>query len=68
MPCPTLREDTEQPMAVEVGSNRVVGTDAARIIDAYRQVMNGGLSEPQLPPLWDGHASERIVRILLDRL
>lgn len=68
IPCLTLRETTERPITVEVGSNRIVGTDPSKIIDTYRQVMNGGLSDPQLPPLWDGKASERIVRILLDRL
>ncbi len=68
IPCLALREKTERPITVEVGCNRVVGTDTWRIIEAYRQVMNGGLSEPQLPPLWDGKASKRIVRLLLDRL
>ena len=68
VPCLTLRENTERPITVEIGSNCVVGTDTCRIIEAYKQVIDGDWSEPQLPPLWDGCASERIVRILLDRL
>jgi len=68
IPCLTLRENTERPITTQVGSNRVVGTDTDKIIETYRQVVDGGLCKPQIPSLWDGRASERIVRILLDRL
>jgi len=68
VPCLTLRENTERPITAEIGSNRVVGTDPAKIIDAYRQVVNGGWREPGTPPLWDGRAAKRIVDILLDKL
>ena len=68
IPCLTLRENTERPITTQVGSNRVVGTDTDKIIETYRQVVDGGWCEPQIPPLWDGHAAERIVKILLDKL
>lgn len=68
IPCLTLRENTERPITTQVGSNRVVGTDTDKIIETYRQVVGGGWCEPQIPPLWDGHAAERIVKILLDKL
>ena len=68
IPCLTLRDNTERPITVEVGSNCVVGTETCRIIEAYKQVMDGNRSEIQRPPLWDGHAAKRIIRILLDRL
>lgn len=68
VPCLTLRENTERPVTVEIGSNQVVGNDTSRIIHAYRQAINGGWRKPQIPPLWDGLASERIVRILIDKL
>ena len=68
IPCLTLRDNTERPITVEIGSNQVVGTNACRIIDAYRQVVGDGWQKPQAPPLWDGRASERIVRILLNKL
>ena len=64
VPCLTLRENTERPITVEVGSNRVVGTETGKIIEAYMQVRDDGLRESQIPPLWDGRAAERIVRIL----
>jgi len=68
IPCLTLRENTERPITVEVGSNRVVGTKTEKIIEAYTQVRDEGLRESQIPPLWDGRAAERIVRILLDKV
>ena len=64
VPCLTLRENTERPITVEIGSNRVVGTETEKIIEAYTQVRDDGLRESQIPPLWDGRAAERIVRIL----
>lgn len=66
IPCLTFRENTERPVTVEIGSNQIVGMDPERIVSAYRAVMNGECRRPRVPPLWDGRASERIVRILLD--
>jgi len=68
IPCLTLRENTEQIVTIEIGSNRIVGTNPDKIVEGYRHVMDGSYEEPRIPPLWDGHAAERIVRILLDRL
>jgi UDP-N-acetylglucosamine 2-epimerase (non-hydrolysing) len=68
VPCITLRESTERPATVSLGSNQVVGTDTEKIIAAYRNVVSGSLKEPQIPPLWDGHAAERIVHILKEKL
>ncbi len=64
VPCLTLRETTERPITAEVGSNRVVGTDPERILSGYRAIMKGEGRPPGIPPLWDGHAAERIVQIL----
>jgi UDP-N-acetylglucosamine 2-epimerase (non-hydrolysing) len=65
VPCLTLRENTERPITVELGSNRLVGTDPARILGAFRAVLGGRESRSERPPLWDGRAAERIVEILL---
>jgi UDP-N-acetylglucosamine 2-epimerase (non-hydrolysing) len=67
VPCITLRENTERPITAEIGSNQVVGTDPERILAAYRNVTSGKWREPQIPPLWDGKAANRIVRILLEK-
>lgn len=65
VPCLTLRDNTERPITCEVGTNRLVGTEPARIIAAYREAMNGSArTEGSTPPLWDGHAAERIAGII----
>jgi len=68
VPCLTLRENTERPVTAEVGSNRIVGTDPERVLSAYRDVMAGRGREPGTPLLWDGHAADRIARLLAERL
>jgi UDP-N-acetylglucosamine 2-epimerase (non-hydrolysing) len=68
VPCLTLRENTERPITIEIGSNQLVGTDTQAILDAYRSVMQGQASTGQQPPLWDGRAAERIVKIILREL
>ncbi len=67
VPCVTLRENTERPVTVEFGNNRIVGTDPKRIIAACREIIaNNSPHQCRTPPLWDGKASKRIVRILLE--
>jgi len=68
VPCLTLRENTERPSTTEVGSNRIVGTDTEKILAAYREVVGGGGREPQIPPLWDGQAAQRIAALLAEKL
>jgi UDP-N-acetylglucosamine 2-epimerase (non-hydrolysing) len=68
VPCITLRENTERPITAEIGSNQIVGTDPQKILAAYRNATSGNWREPQIPPLWDGKAAHRIVRILLEKL
>jgi len=58
IPCLTLRENTERPVTVTHGTNRIVGTDPARILEGYRAAQGG--VEKRMPELWDGHAAERI--------
>jgi UDP-N-acetylglucosamine 2-epimerase (non-hydrolysing) len=64
VPCLTLRENTERPVTLEVGSNQLVGSDPSKIIAAYREIVAGGAANSEIPPLWDGRAAERIVEIL----
>jgi UDP-N-acetylglucosamine 2-epimerase (non-hydrolysing) len=70
IPCLTLRENTERPVTVESGTNRVVGNDAARIVREAELALDAARADeepPRLPPLWDGHAAERILDALLER-
>lgn len=63
VPCLTLRPNTERPVTVTEGTNRVVGTDPAAMIEAARAAVVDR-SAGRMPELWDGRASERIVDIL----
>jgi len=67
VPCLTLRQTTERPATVTDGTNRVVGSrpDCAR--EAIERLLAGDVPAPNCPPLWDGHAAERIASILADR-
>ena len=64
VPCITLRENTERPVTVTEGTNRLVGSDSAQIIDAAQSVLDGRWKSGNRPELWDGHAAERIVNVL----
>lgn len=65
IPCVTLRENTERPITVELGTNVVVGTDTTRIVSAASAALNGSAKKHVGSiPLWDGHASERILDAL----
>jgi UDP-N-acetylglucosamine 2-epimerase (non-hydrolysing) len=66
IPCITMRTTTERPVTAAIGSNEVVGTDGGRIIECAHTILQGKWKESQVPELWDGKASERIVRILMN--
>lgn len=66
VPCLTLRQNTERPITVVEGTNQIVGQDPEQIITEARKVLDGNCKIGRLPHLWDGHASERIVQILLE--
>jgi len=63
VPCLTLRQNTERPVTVTHGTNRLVGTDPADIVNAWRQ-LGKSAGVVSVPPLWDGQAAVRIVDVL----
>lgn len=65
VPCLTLRWNTERPSTVDAGTNRLVGTDKNKILDAFDDILGGRWQQGEIPPLWDGQAGERIARRLL---
>jgi UDP-N-acetylglucosamine 2-epimerase (non-hydrolysing) len=61
IPCLTMRSNTERPVTVELGSNQLVGLQRDIIIERLERVMRGEKISTLPPPLWDGHAAERVV-------
>jgi UDP-N-acetylglucosamine 2-epimerase (non-hydrolysing) len=64
IPCLTLRENTERPITVTMGTNTIVGTDPEKIIAAACTALNETSKKAASIPLWDGHTTERIVDAL----
>jgi UDP-N-acetylglucosamine 2-epimerase (non-hydrolysing) len=65
VPCLTLRSNTERPITAELGTNILVGNDTAQLRSELLKVLAGNAKRGAIPPLWDGHASDRIADILL---
>jgi UDP-N-acetylglucosamine 2-epimerase (non-hydrolysing) len=68
IPCMTLRDSTERPETVTVGTNEVIGTDPTAIARAFDRVFAGEWKKGGIPELWDGRAAERIVAILIESM
>jgi UDP-N-acetylglucosamine 2-epimerase (non-hydrolysing) len=64
VPCLTLRDTTERPCTVELGTSRLVGRDSERIRAAFDQVMGGAWPKGSDIPLWDGQAGPRVAASL----
>jgi len=69
VPCLTVRENTERPVTITQGTNQLVGRDLERLRATVRQII-GKIAEPKATetcrvPLWDGHAADRIAKIIL---
>jgi UDP-N-acetylglucosamine 2-epimerase (non-hydrolysing) len=64
VPCLTLRPNTERPVTTTRGTNRLVGTDPEIILECLESVLAGHWPTGEVPPLWDGRASRRIVDIV----
>jgi UDP-N-acetylglucosamine 2-epimerase (non-hydrolysing) len=66
IPCLTLRENTERPVTVTLGTNRLVGRDPVALARAFEDVFAGRWPRGSCPPRWDGHAGERVIDVLLE--
>ena len=64
VPCLTLRDNTERPETVTVGTNELIGTDPARLGPAMARLLAGQWKQGAIPEKWDGRAAERIVAAL----
>ena len=68
VPCLTLRENTERPITIERGTNKLVGTDPARILPTALEALEIESEPGRIPELWDGRAAGRIMDILEESL
>ncbi len=64
VPCMTLRDSTERPETVEVGTNELIGTDPEAIGPALERLFSGEWKEGEIPEKWDGKTAERIVKVI----
>ncbi len=64
IPCLTLRENTERPITVSLGTNVLVGRDPDKLRVELSRILAGQAKKGTIPPLWDGHAGERIAAVL----
>jgi UDP-N-acetylglucosamine 2-epimerase (non-hydrolysing) len=64
IPCITVRENTERPVTVTQGTNVLVGHNLELLRSELEKTLDGECKPRQIPPLWDGRASERIAEIL----
>jgi len=65
VPCMTLRDNTERPETITIGTNELLGTDPKAIRPAMEKLLGGNWKQGSIPELWDGKTAERIVDILL---
>jgi len=66
IPCLTLRPNTERPITIKQGTNKLIGNDPQRILSEAHHILKNGMPQKKLPQYWDGKASERIIKVLLD--
>lgn len=65
IPCMTLRDNTERPETITIGTNELIGTDPENIAPAMHKLFSGDWKKGDIPELWDGNAASRIVEILI---
>lgn len=66
VPCLTVRENTERPVTVTLGTNTLVGKDMHRLRNEVKRILDGNGKRAAVPPLWDGKAAERIAETTKD--
>lgn len=65
IPCMTLRDNTERPETITIGTNELIGTDPKAIRPAMEKLFSGAWKKGGIPDLWDGKAAERIISKLI---
>lgn len=63
-PCLTLRNSTERPETVSIGTNMLIGDNPEALIPHLKELLNGKWKEGKIPELWDGNAANRIIEVI----
>jgi len=66
VPCLTMRENTERPVTVKLGTNKLIGKDIGLLEDQITQILAAPQHQSTKPPLWDGQASKRIAAVVVN--
>lgn len=64
IPCLTLRNSTERPETISMGTNELIGDDYDKLSECIQSILDGSWKSGKIPPLWDGHTAERIIRVI----
>lgn len=67
IPCITLRENTERPITITEGTNKLAGSDTAKIVEYSLQILDGKWKTGITPELWDGKTAERIIEFIEEK-
>jgi UDP-N-acetylglucosamine 2-epimerase (non-hydrolysing) len=68
IPCLTVRENTERPITVSMGTNTLVGQDMTVLVREVSRIVDGNAKKGTIPPLWDGRAGTRIAEYIAGRI
>ena len=68
IPCITVRENTERPITISLGTNQLIGKDYYKIPDLINNIINTKKQSKPLIPLWDGQTSDRIAKVLANKI
>ena len=68
IPCITLRENTERPSTIIEGTNQLMSFDKERILKVINDINEGKIKKGSIPKFWDGNATERIIKKIIEYL
>ena len=68
VPCLTMRENTERPITVTEGTNRLMGFEFSKVVPAAKKIFQNKVKKGRAPKLWDGKAADRITKIIATKI
>ena len=68
IPCLTLRDNTERPITVEKGTNKIIGNEESKIVKEFNEIIRGKINSHEIPELWDGKTAIRIADIIEEEI